>query len=67
MFLPLERTNGRRPDVPTVMAAKGMLAAAMHRQQAAGLTRDAAARWFVEHTSPTLAARISGKPLTRRD
>jgi hypothetical protein len=30
MFLPLERTKGRRPDVPTVMAAKGMLAAVMH-------------------------------------
>jgi hypothetical protein len=66
MFLPLERPKGRRPDVPTVMAAKGILAGVMHRQQATGLSREAAARWIVEHTSPTLAARISGKPLTPR-
>jgi hypothetical protein len=66
MFLPLERPKGRRPDPPMVMAAKGILAGVMHRKQLEGLSRQAAAKWIVQHVSPMLAAQISGKPLTAR-
>ena len=38
----------------------------MHVQQSTGRTRQEAAEWVVRHISPTLAARISEKPLTPR-
>jgi hypothetical protein len=66
MFLPLSRAMGRRSDAAPVMAAKGILAAMMHAQQSAGMSRENAAKWIVRYTSPTLAGRISGKPLTPR-
>ncbi len=66
MFHPLNRARGRRTDAPSIMAAKGILAGMMHVQQSAGMSRENAAKWILKNTSPTLAARISGKPLTPR-
>jgi hypothetical protein len=66
MFHPEDHPKGRRQDVPTVMATKGILAGMMHVQQSTGLSREEAAKWIVEHVSPSLVARISRKPLTAR-
>ncbi len=65
MFHPLKKT-GRRGDVPAVMAAKGAIAGMMRALQSSGMSRKNAAKWIVRHISPTLAGRISGKPLTPR-
>ena len=66
MFHPEEHPQGRRSDAPLIKGAKGTVAAMMHVQQSTGMTRQEAAEWVVRHISPTLAARISGKPLTSR-
>ena len=66
MFHPEKHTQGRRSDAPLIMGAKGTVAAIMHVQQSTGMTRQEAAEWVVRHMSPTLAARISRKPLTPR-
>jgi hypothetical protein len=66
MFIPLQQGKGRRLDVPAVVAAKGIIAGMMHVQQSAGMSRKSAAEWAVKYTSPKLAVRISGKPLTPR-
>jgi|GEM_PF-5694343 hypothetical protein len=66
MFHPLNRPKGRPVDAPSIMAAKGILAGMMHVQQLAGMSRENAAKWIIKNISPTLATRISGKPLTPR-
>jgi hypothetical protein len=66
MFHPEEHPRGRRSDSPLIMGAKGTVAAMMHVQQSTGMTRQEAAEWIVRHISPSLAARISRKPLTAR-
>jgi hypothetical protein len=66
MFQAFDCAPGRRPDAPSVMAAKGILAGIMHAKQSAGMSRERAAKWVVRHVSPTLAAQISRKPLTPR-
>jgi hypothetical protein len=43
MFHPEDHPKGRRPDVPNLMAAKGILAGMMHVQQSTGMPRKVAA------------------------
>jgi hypothetical protein len=66
MLLPLRRGSGRRPDVPTVISGKGIIAGMMRVQMTAGMSRDRAAAWIVKHISPKLAVQLSGRPLTAR-
>jgi hypothetical protein len=66
MFHPEEHPAGSRSDAHSIMAAKGILAGLMHVQQSTGMSRQEAAEWIVGNVSPTLAARISRKPLTAR-
>ena len=62
----LHKTRGRRADGSLVLAMKGILAALMHRQQCAGMSRHQAAKWIADNMSPKLAVRISQKPITSR-
>jgi hypothetical protein len=66
MLTPTER-DSRPVDAPAVQIEKGMLAAAMHvHQKASGASRNEAADWVVQHTSPELLRRLSRKPITSR-
>jgi hypothetical protein len=66
MFQPEQHGRGRRLDSHLVQKTKGMLAGMMEVQQKAGMSRTEAAKWIVKNVSPTLASRISSKPLTPR-
>jgi hypothetical protein len=58
--------SGRRADVSSVLAMKGVLAGLMQCQLRAGMSRKEAAKWIADNTSPKLASRISRKPMTAR-
>jgi hypothetical protein len=66
MLRPRSSGSGRRADVSLVLAMKGVLAGLMQRQMRAGMTREKAAKWIADNTSPKLAARISRQPITAR-
>ena len=66
MLRPQSKNRGRRADVSLVLGLKGILAGLMRRQQRAGMSRQEAAQWIADNTSPKLAARISRKPVTAR-
>jgi len=66
MLRPQSKGRGRRADVSSVLAIKGVLAGLMHRQQRGGMSRHEAAKWIADNMSPKLAARISRKPITAR-
>ena len=63
---PQRKNRGRRADVSSVLAVKGVLAGLMQRQQRAGMSRHQAAKWIADNMSPKLASRISRKPITPR-
>jgi hypothetical protein len=65
MFVPRKR-KGRRSDSRDTAAVKGVLAGLMYVQQSSGMDRKSAAAWVARNISHTLAARISGKPITAR-
>jgi hypothetical protein len=66
MLMPQSKGSGRRADVSSVLAVKGLLAGLMHRQQRVGMSRPQAAKWIVDNMSPKLASRISRKRITPR-
>jgi hypothetical protein len=66
MLRPQSKGSGRRADVSSVLAIKGVLAGLMHRQQRVGMSRPEAAKWIADNISPKLASRISRKPITAR-
>jgi hypothetical protein len=66
MLRPQSKGSGRRADVSSVLAIKGVLAGLMHRQQHGGMSRPEAAKWIADNMSPKLASRISRKPITAR-
>jgi hypothetical protein len=63
---PLRKSQGRRGDVSSLLAIKGVLAGLMHCKQRDGMTRHEAAKWIATNMSPKLAACISRKPITAR-
>src|SRR5262249_53461718 len=56
-----KKGKGRRADVSSTLAIKGILAGLMHCQMRAGLTREQAAKWIVDNMSPKLAARADDR------
>jgi hypothetical protein len=66
MLRPRSKGSGRRADVSSVLAVKGVLAGLMHCKQRAGMSRHEAAKWIADNMSPKLASRISRKPITAR-
>jgi hypothetical protein len=66
MLRPQPKDRGRRADVSSVLAVKGVLAGLMTCQQRAGMSRHQAAKWISDNMSPKLASRISRKPITAR-
>ena len=66
MLMPQSKGSGRRADVSSVLAVKGLLAGLMNRQQRVGMSRPQAAKWIVDNMSPKLASRISRKRITPR-
>jgi len=63
---PLRKSRGRRADVSSVLAIKGVLAGLMQCKQRDGMPRHEAATWIATNMSPKLAACISRKPITAR-
>ena len=55
MLRPQRKGSGRRADVSSIPALKGILAGLMHCQQRAGMSRRQAAKWIVDNMAPSLA------------
>jgi hypothetical protein len=66
MLRPQRKGSGRRADVSSIPALKGILAGLMHCQQRAGMSRRQAAKWIVDNMAPSLASSISRKAISPR-